>query len=673
MYDSAVDSLLSEYDATLAADGTQPHVTATAAQGGTTAIAWPYDTLGRHTPETYSAPGTTDDSTAPDTDAPLGNHLPKIPGQGGDGTVDEPPSYPYDAHRRLLTETKNAPGTANDTCTVYGYGTGNAATEETRKTVHAGLSASDPVIEDDTYTYNAQGRMASAEVSKFDSTGTTLQSHTLSEYKYGDDGIRVEQTVSTDVNLDGDFGDAGDTVETTKYLNDKNNPTGYSQVLEEKDGTGNVTKSYTLGLDIIAQADAAGTVYFLLKDGHGSTRALVNSQGQIVVGQVYRYDAFGNAIGFTLAAAYTSHLYCGEQMDLTGMVYLRERYYSPGSGRFNRLDPWFGDTTDPLTLHKYVYCGGDAINGIDPTGLYDESTHFWTTYMVAISTGEFTADEAYTLAYYAQLPDQIADFDAVTQCEVGAMIEVGNLLGAASVLNAVDASGFSGREALTWARQSAYYLHNFTGGGRDDAVVNQAALKSLVSDSSLPVWQRGMLIHVFGDTYGHMADDGTLFGNIIGHGLVGHTVDYIPRDFPKYRTFVYELYDALGGENGWNNPKLDMLLSTAATLPYTPCFDNDWGSAMPAEHADSQIMGQLAQSSFGYTFPYWPGEALGTWGATDHIIGHETPTHDMVRELFPMIDNARTCAGVNRLGRDMPLINAFIEEIAFTIAYVGIL
>jgi hypothetical protein len=49
---------------------------------------------------------------------------------------------------------------------------------------------------------------------------------------------------------------------------------------------------------------------------------------------------------------------------------LRQRYYDPATGRFNRLDPFFGNFDDPQSLHKYLYTCEDPINQIDPTGLF---------------------------------------------------------------------------------------------------------------------------------------------------------------------------------------------------------------------------------------------------------------------------------------------------------------
>jgi RHS repeat-associated protein len=63
-------------------------------------------------------------------------------------------------------------------------------------------------------------------------------------------------------------------------------------------------------------------------------------------------------------------LYSGEQFDSKiGQQYLRQRYYDPATGLFNRLDPFFGNLNDPQSLHKYSYTHDDPVNGIDPNGL----------------------------------------------------------------------------------------------------------------------------------------------------------------------------------------------------------------------------------------------------------------------------------------------------------------
>ncbi len=61
--------------------------------------------------------------------------------------------------------------------------------------------------------------------------------------------------------------------------------------------------------------------------------------------------------------------YRGEQYDSDlGLYYLRARYYNLATGRFLSRDPMDGYIDLPATLHKYLYAGGDPVNGVDPTG-----------------------------------------------------------------------------------------------------------------------------------------------------------------------------------------------------------------------------------------------------------------------------------------------------------------
>jgi RHS repeat-associated protein len=95
---------------------------------------------------------------------------------------------------------------------------------------------------------------------------------------------------------------------------------------------------------------------------------LIDFVGAII--ELYAFDAYGNAIGFDPSVALTEFLYSGEQIDSKiGQQYLRQRYYDPATGRFNRLDPFFGNLTDPQSLLKYLYTHADPVNGVDPTGL----------------------------------------------------------------------------------------------------------------------------------------------------------------------------------------------------------------------------------------------------------------------------------------------------------------
>ena len=67
-----------------------------------------------------------------------------------------------------------------------------------------------------------------------------------------------------------------------------------------------------------------------------------------------------------------NYLYRGEQYDPDlGLYYLRARYYNPLTGRFMSRDPYDGSTILPVTLHKYLYASGDAVDRIDPRGRAD--------------------------------------------------------------------------------------------------------------------------------------------------------------------------------------------------------------------------------------------------------------------------------------------------------------
>ena len=85
----------------------------------------------------------------------------------------------------------------------------------------------------------------------------------------------------------------------------------------------------------------------------------------------YDYDAFGNLLHST-GTTPNNYLFAGEQFDLDlGLYYNRARYLNSSTGRFWTMDTDDGADNQPLSLHKYLYTEGDAINGSDPSGLQD--------------------------------------------------------------------------------------------------------------------------------------------------------------------------------------------------------------------------------------------------------------------------------------------------------------
>jgi RHS repeat-associated protein len=106
----------------------------------------------------------------------------------------------------------------------------------------------------------------------------------------------------------------------------------------------------------------------------------------LVVTDEYEYDAYGNS--FTKSGTTpNNYLYRGEQYDADlALYYLRARYYNPATGRFLSRDPEDGDPTDPQSLHKYLYAGGDPANRIDPSGRADSIETIFTVTVIATPT-----------------------------------------------------------------------------------------------------------------------------------------------------------------------------------------------------------------------------------------------------------------------------------------------
>jgi RHS repeat-associated protein len=100
----------------------------------------------------------------------------------------------------------------------------------------------------------------------------------------------------------------------------------------------------------------------------GSVRELMNTSGAVV--KYYTFEPFGQ----TLESGGTfnnSFMFTGQYFDSEiDEYYLRARQYDPHISRFTSRDPVFGEFQEPLSLHRYLYCGNEPINRIDPLGLY---------------------------------------------------------------------------------------------------------------------------------------------------------------------------------------------------------------------------------------------------------------------------------------------------------------
>ncbi len=231
--------------------------------------------------------------------------------------------------------------------------------------VPAGLwnyDANDRFTAGDTYDDNGNTVISGGIANGYDFENHLIQKAGVS-IVYDGDGNRVQKTV------------AG---VTTKYLVDTQNPTGYAQVLFETI-TGNTTqpfdsaRTYVYGLELISKyrqfvANNQGQtqISYYVYDGHGSVRALTSTTGAVT--DTYDYDAFGNLIHST-GTTPNNYLFAGEQFDPDlNLYYNRARYLNVSTGRFWSMDSFEGALSDPLSLHKYVYCFGDGPDCIDRSG-----------------------------------------------------------------------------------------------------------------------------------------------------------------------------------------------------------------------------------------------------------------------------------------------------------------
>ena len=155
-------------------------------------------------------------------------------------------------------------------------------------------------------------------------------------YTYNADGLRMSKTVNGN---------------KTEFTWDGQNLAG-----EE---TGDSLNTYTYDVTGISSAVIDGVYRTYMKDTHGSVVGYYNAAGERM--KQYDYDAFGNRLEGSDPDPFG---YCGEYYDSeSGNIYLRARYYNSETGRFISEDP----AKDGVNW--YVYCGGDPVMNVDPSGL----------------------------------------------------------------------------------------------------------------------------------------------------------------------------------------------------------------------------------------------------------------------------------------------------------------
>jgi RHS repeat-associated protein len=267
-------------------------------------------------------------------------------------------TWNYDGIYRLTSETvANAPSGKNGAAT---YGLDPVGNRTSGSSSISGLSPvsgsynQDDQLASESYDQNGNVIAANGKTFTYDSQNQLVSMNGGAvQIMYDGDGNRVAKSVSG---------------VTTYFLVDDLNPTGYAQVMDELAGSV-VKRTYTYGMQRIAQEQVISNTWtpsFYGYDGGGNVRQLTNAAGAIT--DTNEFDAFGNLVNFT-GTTPNHFMYRGEEFDSDlGLYYLRARYYNPLSGRFMSRDPYDGNKILPMSLHKYLYAGGNPVNKVDPRG-----------------------------------------------------------------------------------------------------------------------------------------------------------------------------------------------------------------------------------------------------------------------------------------------------------------
>jgi RHS repeat-associated protein len=214
----------------------------------------------------------------------------------------------------------------------------------------------------DTYAYDESNRLMEVDGISYtwDANGNLLDDGS-NTYTYDSANRLVDLNGTTSYAYNG-LGDRL-TQNGTHYTLDLNS--GLTQVLSDE------THSYTYGLGRISQQSGIASEYFL-GDALGSVRQMTDQAGAIIYAA--SYNPYG-VVTQSSGAGQSAYGFTGEQQDVSGMVYLRARYYSPGDGRFLNRDTWGGDGMRPMSFGKWQYVYSNPINLTDPTGNFPLYCH----------------------------------------------------------------------------------------------------------------------------------------------------------------------------------------------------------------------------------------------------------------------------------------------------------
>ena len=272
--------------------------------------------------------------------------------------------YAYDGMNRLTMENRNGLATAY-TYDLAGNKTGRLKgddREEYRYNSRNQLTELTGMGRRTSYQYDPAGNLTQEQ--------RIVQEHAETR-KYTYDAYNRNTEVRGEDFLHKNFYDAEGLRNRTEE-NGKATDFVYSgdMLYSEKEVNSTRERRYILGNEYLGHEDTVQDVtfsgekqkqeYSYITDEQGSLRYILNADRQTETYQ--EYSAFGERIfqeGASSRLGYNSQM--GDE--LTGLTYLRARYYKPEIGRFTQEDVIYDDG-----FNLYAYCSSNPVIYCDPSG-----------------------------------------------------------------------------------------------------------------------------------------------------------------------------------------------------------------------------------------------------------------------------------------------------------------
>ena len=139
-------------------------------------------------------------------------------------------------------------------------------------------------------------------------------------------------------------------------------------MLAELDEAGNQAKTYTLGNEYAGHVselnnslDEYKDASYYITDEQGSIRYILDQSGEVQ--NYYQYSAFCETIISEETTPNRLRYNAQTEDELTGLYYLRARYYNASLGRFTQEDVIYNDE-----LNLYAYCNSNPVMYSDRSG-----------------------------------------------------------------------------------------------------------------------------------------------------------------------------------------------------------------------------------------------------------------------------------------------------------------